>query len=563
MLLHPYTLFAVLALAVWLPDGFNIGPVSDGWVEIREILRGTAVLQPSLARAFLTVPFHLGLSITPDSFRGLQWVLFVLTVLRAMLFYEVIKRAVPGNRSFALCCGLLAMFHPADRSFFIVDWVNVGFAYVAALAACLFAVLYLDRPRRWMLLAMAMFQMLTGFTYPAFIVLALALPAGVWLLRRCSADPRPAIYLLKVSLAPLLIAVAILLVASFGGGREGRMMQWAGLMSGYASQLAYFIQATLGILQFPGLRPWWAGCALGAAAFAWAVAWPEAKAAVSAGASRRSPRYLVVLAAGLVLLAVLAYAPYSISDVRQEHMRQMLAAGTFLYAALLVPACFTSSKLRFIAVGIVAALVTVSGFTDREVWVDSYRNHESLLSAVATALPQPPDGTVVVVRTGNGPQFQLLKRRLNGFSAAVYANLGTFNAALRWMYGFNKTVYRGGFIGDPQTDRHTISGFLVGPGESRLTAGDGGVWLRQARDADADESGYFVRYRDLLVLDYSLAGTKVVEADELAQQLGSKQALDGYRPDAMVAYRGPTSATHPIVCSLLETTYRPAYCPGR
>lgn len=37
VLLHPYLIFVVVALVVWLPDGFNIGPVNDGWVGITRI----------------------------------------------------------------------------------------------------------------------------------------------------------------------------------------------------------------------------------------------------------------------------------------------------------------------------------------------------------------------------------------------------------------------------------------------------------------------------------------------------------------------------------------------
>lgn len=30
VLLHPYALFILIAIMVWMPGGFNVGPVNDG-----------------------------------------------------------------------------------------------------------------------------------------------------------------------------------------------------------------------------------------------------------------------------------------------------------------------------------------------------------------------------------------------------------------------------------------------------------------------------------------------------------------------------------------------------
>src|SRR5690242_5897090 len=86
---HPYTLFLVVALAVYFPDGFNIGDINDGWIEIGTVLKADVILRGGIARTFGALPMWLGLHLDANDFRGLQILMLMFTVVRASLVYEI------------------------------------------------------------------------------------------------------------------------------------------------------------------------------------------------------------------------------------------------------------------------------------------------------------------------------------------------------------------------------------------------------------------------------------------------------------------------------------------
>ncbi|HLW73483.1 MAG TPA: hypothetical protein VKT74_00280, partial [Gammaproteobacteria bacterium] len=121
VLLHPYTLFILVALVVWMRDGFNIGPVNDGWIKLEQFLSHSRIYNDSGIRMFGSIPRELGMHLYSGGFLGWQAALFLLTVLRAGLYYEIVKRLFPAHGALAIACGLIALFHPADDVYFWVD----------------------------------------------------------------------------------------------------------------------------------------------------------------------------------------------------------------------------------------------------------------------------------------------------------------------------------------------------------------------------------------------------------------------------------------------------------
>src|SRR5215469_15901278 len=127
LLLHPYVLFLAVTFLVFWPEGFNIGPANDAW---RNLSGSPMQLGSFGPRFFGNLPKVLGMRLVSGGFQGWESVLLCLTALRGMLCYEIVKRLFAGFPLFALCCGLIALFHPADTVYFWMDSIGVDFAFV-------------------------------------------------------------------------------------------------------------------------------------------------------------------------------------------------------------------------------------------------------------------------------------------------------------------------------------------------------------------------------------------------------------------------------------------------
>src|SRR5579863_274551 len=330
LLLHPYTVLVLVALAVWLPDGFNIGPVNDGWVTLKD---ANALILPFGLRVLQVVPQALGLLLTPGSFIGWQALLFVFTASRGILVFEIVARLIPNERRLALACGLLAVFHPADTVDFWVDGSNVDMALALALSACLAALMHLQTGSRQSLLAVFLFQLACCFTYPGYLLVLIAFPVCIWLLQWWQTRRASVVYLLKTTSGVLVVTALVLFESKQGAGREGYL--WDPdvhrTLSGYGLQLKWIFLSVVRMLQgaqltylFWGLLP---------AVFAYTVAHKMD----SSHDESRPWRYHAGLAAMFLLLAAAAYFPYAVTTMRPGHNRQMLAAGLFIFMALLLP----------------------------------------------------------------------------------------------------------------------------------------------------------------------------------------------------------------------------------
>lgn len=531
LLLHPWILFTVVALIVWWPDGFNIGPINDGWIGL-----GADNFLPDQfkTRVFNSFFFRaVGMHLVSSSFLGWEAVLFLATVLRGVLAYEIIRRLFPGRMLFTVACGLIALFHPADNSYFWLDAVGIPCGLVLALASILAAMSHLRSGTRTSLLTMYMFQLLSCFNYTAFVPLIITAPALIWLRRRLKDPGASVFYLFKTSALVGAFIVLQAYLASRGIGREGVVMDMSlrGVIAGFEHEAGVWLHS------MPPFTYAYMLVALVPGVFAFVTA-KSALATESAAIPDAGPLSMRAVSLGMLSFLCLAgasYLPYSVSTMRFGNERQLIAAGFFLYAALLLPVfCVLLPRLKsrhvgMLVVAILAVVVTVTGLQARVKWMSEYRTEEKLLAALAAAIPNPPPDSIIVVHFDK----PYLRYTLAGF----YGRRAAFQQAIDLMYGDSTLV--GAFM---DTDIPPFS----------FTQGRVAVESKLAQNR-----GLVVPYDHLILVDYSdTLDAHILQRPWLEKLAPKGTDLSGYQPGDY----GDSPSDHAIMCTMLEKDYRPPYC---
>lgn len=539
LLARPAVLIFLVASSAWLLDGFNIGPVNDGWTFFGgDSATGDAFESLVGARVFINIPSYLGLTFVPHGFQGWQWVMLAVTFVRGWLFFAIMRRLVPDQPLFCLACGLVAVFHPGDNSFFWAECVGPHFGLDLALAACLTAVIYLQAGPRWVLWATWLLQFLACFTYSSCLPLMMALPLGAWLLSRAQGPAQDARRLLLIVAPILLLAGIYAFLVLSGFGRAGVVASFSmdGVVAGYRHESALFLQETADV--FGGFRPVYL-------AFAAVPALLAGYIVIKASRDESAPRALrwqILLFAGLIVLAAVSYLPFAVSTVRFGNKRQLLAAGIFLYSAglflvlVMLPAWLHARHWRALVVLVLAGVTVIVGLEKRAAFVSQYRTQEQLLAGIAALVPQPPADSVILVHVSNRRQASAL--------AGLYNRVTAFSGALRFMYN----DYAGGQpIG--------ISGGFTSFGRyPDLTFKQLGVTTTHQWHSTYD---IYAPYRHLILIDYDAHGrAKLVDRAGLQKLAPKDQDLSGYGPVIGAATPAPKSN----ICTMLEKNFRPSYC---
>jgi len=561
LLFHPYVLFVALALAAWLPDGFSIGPfMSDDLMLFMTNSGSRHILDAVHTRILRDIPTWIGLHLTPHGFQGWQAVVLVLTVLRAILMYEIVRRMLPGNRLFALLCGLFAAFHPADSGYFWLNSTGAKFGLVLSLAAALCALAYLEKGGWLTLSLMFLLQLMAGFTYPGYFLLMLAIPVGAWILRRMEGAGPGFVYLAKISPLILLIGVFDVISANRHMGWDYRIANpsLALALAGYGSAIQQNLFAFFDLLS--GFKLEYVVPALIIALFASAAAWRLLRSDGADNATMPWPRVAVVVC-GFLGLALLSYLPYSITYERFDDRRQLYGMGLFTYGAFLFLLCtvltrYIRSRAPLLVVAaLVGGVATVAALEKRVYPIAEYRNIESVLGAIATAAPNPKPHSFILVHLPDKQQATDL--------AYIYRSDAPFSSLLRFMY----------------RDR-TLAGAFYGFGKSRSYAGADGMhvypdhgmlsnnfrverhgWRREIKP-EKEYPSLTVPYERLVLLEYRPSGeAALLDRNWLAADAPSKI------PVAKLGYTPPDLGLKPphraLICSLLESRFRPAYCSTR
>ena len=558
LLFHPYVLFVALALAAWLPDGFSIGPfMSDDLMLFMTNSGSRHILDAVHTRLLRDIPTWIGLHITPHGFQGWQAVVLVLTVLRSILMYEIVERMLPGNRLFAVLCGLLAAFHPADSGYFWLNSTGAKFGLVLSLAAALCALVYLEKGGWLTLSAMFLLQLMAGFTYPGYFLLMLAIPVGAWILRRMEGGGPGFAYLAKISPLILLIGLFDVISANRHMGWDYRIANpnLALALAGYGSAIEQNLFAFFDLawdFKAEYLIP-----ALLIAFFVAAAAWRLLKNEGSGSTPMPWPRVAVVVC-GFLGLALLSYLPYSITFERFDDRRQLYGMGLFTYGAFLFLLCTVLSRYirsrapLLVVAALVGGVATVAALEKREYPVAEYRNIESVLGAIAAVAPNPKPHSFVLVDLPDKQQATDL--------AYIYRSDAPFSFLLRFMY--RDRTLAGAFYGFGKTRSYAaVDSMHVYPDHGMMSNNfriQQHGWRRLIKP-DKVYPPMAVPYERLVLLDYRPSGeAALLDRNWLAADAPTKMepARLSYMPPD-VGMRPPHRA---LVCSLLESRFRPAYC---
>lgn len=554
LLAHPAVLIAVVALSAWLLDGFNIGPINDGWT----FMGGASAAGPAIGswleeRPFIPIPMYLGLTLTPHSFYGWQLIMLVVTGARGLLFFAIIRKFAPGHPLFCLACGLIAVFHPGDSSYFWAECVGPHFGIDIALAACLTAIIFLQSGSLWMLGATLLLQFLACFTYSSCLPLMMALPAGAWLLSRVQ-GPAQSLWRLLAIVVPVLVLTGIYaFLVSHGHGRAGAVasVSLEGAMAGYSRESGLFLQQTADI--FDDFRPSYLPFVI----LPGLLAWYSATRVIRKDSAPPSWRAQLLIVVGMIVLAGVSYLPYAVSTVRFGAYRQLLLPGMFLYSAVLflvfvtLPSVVLPSRLRVrwsaprwlrvpqwraLLLTLLTAITVVVGFEKREIFISQYRSQEGLLAAIAQVLPNPAPDTVILVHLPNQSQ--------SGWLAGLYNRTVAFTGALRYMYDDYPT--------SPEQIR--IRGGFTSFGKYPFLTFE----TRRVRTTHMWHPGYsaWAIYKQLVLIDYDGNGTARILGRNWLQQFAPGVNLQAYGPIT----QGPPRTSPTNACTMLEKGFRPSYC---
>lgn len=536
LLAHPWLLYFVVCVIVWLPDGLNIGPDNDGW---RDLGPSPMHWHRSL-RFFGQLPKVLGQNLVRDGFQGWELMLFIVTVLRGVVAFEIFRRLFPRYRSFAVACGLLALFHPADGVYFWMDSVGLDFSYVIALGICLAAVVHLQTGSRESLLALVFLQVILCFTYTAYLPFVFGFAIGIAVLRHVEGHPVKPAYLVAATLPTLLGIGFQTWVALRHHDREGKIMDLRAhaVADGYLHELKILAPHFNAVFSSVLTVGAWAILAAVPAALGYFLV-RDWHGPPSEREKPETPRYFyVVLVLGLLALAALGYLPYAISKVRFGAQRQMLVAGLLIYAVALIPVFFwalprlASRAAEGVVLALLAAFICVNGLENRSQWVKGYRNNETFLAALAAAVPHPAPGTTIVVQLHTYQQT----REVSGLQHLRV----NFQQALRYMYG--DASLNGAFLG-AATPPVSLDG-------------------SQAQIAISDLNRRAPRIKPelstLLLIDYSPAHElTILDQQWLRQHTPPGSDVSAYQPTKTFDATPGQSA---IMCSMFEKDFRPPYC---
>jgi hypothetical protein len=556
--LFPHALFSLVAFVVWFPGGFSIGPYQKEDIAIFALHGpGNQILDDMVTRSFRDVPVWLGTHITPHSFMGWQVALLLMTILHASLIFEIIRRIAPGFIGLALCCGLLAAFNPADSGYFLLNTTGSQFSLVFALASCLLAIMHLQSGSKGTLAGMWIFQLLAGFTYPGYFLWMVAIPVGAWIVCFFEGKRPRYTYFIKLCSVLCFIVVFDIWMMRYVGGWDAHVadVNFGRAVSGYLWAISHAISSIPALIRNFRVEYciFLAAALIVAIPLIWAI---DASDEAQVRAPRMPKSQALIFFLGLIAIALISYAPYSITIERFADRRQLYGLGIFGFGAFLFLIFFLIEPWRHrrivgaLLVGSVALVAVASGLEKRSNVLDRYRSVETLLSAVATAIPNPPTRSLILVQIDQPCGWRSFH--------SIYRHQNRFTILLDFMYGDQTLV---GAMLPPKDNRGCGS-------RSTVTSAD------DDDDSDTPRSNRRVRMPDEVAEQQALTSLAVAEgnvplrygADGTARILGPDEWLrlkKDYSLDTRAAYAVPEQVVgtpRANVCKMLEREFQPGYC---
>lgn len=170
---------ALLTFALWLPFGWNVAPLMDGWVLLaRADVNDLPIFYPQVSptRPLTYAPWVISTLLTPESFVA-QNALYALALFgTGAAMYGLLRRLLPDQPALAWLGAALLIVFPADHGIFYLDAINIRCSLMFTVIAAYGLLLYWDRPSLARLAVMLAAQVLSLLMYEIGIPLLLLLP---------------------------------------------------------------------------------------------------------------------------------------------------------------------------------------------------------------------------------------------------------------------------------------------------------------------------------------------------------------------------------------------------
>jgi hypothetical protein len=170
---------ALLTFALWLPFGWNVSPLLDGWVLLRRAdLNDLPIFYPQVSptRPLTYAPWVISTLLTPESFVA-QNVLYALALFgTGAAMYGLLRRLLPDHQVVAWFGAALLIVFPADHGIFYLDAINIRFSLMFTVIAVYGLLLYWEHRTPLRLLLMLGAQIISLLMYEVGIPLLLFLP---------------------------------------------------------------------------------------------------------------------------------------------------------------------------------------------------------------------------------------------------------------------------------------------------------------------------------------------------------------------------------------------------
>lgn len=458
---------AVAAItSFWIRTGLNMYPLDDGWVSssFGNPKFDIAHFLLTNSRELRNLPFILANAIDPNNFRAINAILIGINVLTFLGLFRICRYLLPGRIVAAFMAASLAMMFPNDHTMFWLGAFGVNLSYLLLVWSTVAAFAAIEGKRPWLHLASLVLLFCGIKTYPGYIFLPLVLVSGFLFmhggarayLRGFARHILPQWLIFVVALVPTVRGMMR------GSGREGHVasMDIGQVFAGYREMFANLLWRWYGEL-WPIAR-WMVPYAI-----FFVVLFAVAVLLLHRFDKRIAPRYsnriaLIAICAALVLLC---YVPYSVSDIRFDHARALIASRFGLVVMLVAIVDWWQLRYGrpFTAAGLCAggvALLTL--FCLNRLSFFDARHERSiyqriLLADLADAVPCPAPDTpiLLVIRQGefsDGKGGKMLINRPQYLLRTVYAN--------------------------DEIDAYTVSNWLLGA-HGRIDPADGTIVYRR------------------------------------------------------------------------------------
>jgi hypothetical protein len=397
---------ALLVLAATVPIGFKDTPENDGWTVRNRLDQGGSIQQDAAdsSRAFYFWIWPIAGWLTPETFVGHQVVLAILHWLRGLLAFLLMVALRPGHRRWALAVACVTLFHPADTGYFWLGSLNTNAQNVTYLLAALTLVVAIQRQRPWVAALSLVLLALALWSYEAYFLVLVILPVFIV---RSRLNSRLTTSVL-IAWYALLTALALhkLVILANELGRSARVVDASVLAALASLALSQARLALLGFLEAFSTLPTattsqWVAVAGTFLLMAGAGRWlGDSATAPSATPSALTWRQLLLLG---VLVSILGFVPYAVSDLRWIQLRTSLvsAIGAAIVLITLPERLPTSSaRTAVIQWALAAALTSLSlGGAVRLHQTAHFRvlDEQRILANISARAPRFAPGTGIVL----------------------------------------------------------------------------------------------------------------------------------------------------------------------